>query len=74
MMHIYIYTYIFINIYINIYIYINSSSMRKVLYALSAEQHSSFLRRCFINSLCDSEFHIHGVICMIVRHKENVLC
>ena len=26
-----------------------------------------------INSLCDSEFHIHGVICMIVRHKENVL-
>ena len=22
-------------------------------------------------SLCDSEFHIHGVICMIVRHKEN---
>ena len=25
------------------------------------------------NSSCDSEFHIHGVICMIVRHKENVL-
>ena len=24
-----------------------------------------------INSSCDSEFHIHGVICMIVRHKEN---
>ena len=22
-------------------------------------------------SLCDSEFHIHGVICMIVRHREN---
>ena len=27
-----------------------------------------FLRRCLINSLCDSEFHIHGVICMIVRY------
>ena len=26
-----------------------------------------------LNSLCDSEFQIHGVICMIVRHKENVL-
>ena len=35
--------------------------------------HSGFLRRCLINSLCDSEFHINGVICMIVRHKENAL-
>ena len=35
--------------------------------------YSSFWRRCLINSSCDSEFHIHGVICMIVRHKENVL-
>ena len=26
-----------------------------------------------INSVCDLEFHIHRVICMIVRHKENVL-
>ena len=25
-----------------------------------------------MNSLCESEFHIHGVICMIVRHKENI--
>ena len=31
-----------------------------------------FLHRCLINSLRDSEFHIDGVICMIVRHKENV--
>ena len=44
-----------------------------MLDALNAGQHSSFLRRCLINSSCDSEFHIHGVICMIVRHKENVL-
>ena len=42
-----------------------------MLYALNAEQHSSFLRRCLINSLCDSEIHIHGVICMIVIHREN---
>ena len=35
--------------------------------------YSSFWRIWLINSLCDSEFHIHGVICMIVRHKENVL-
>ena len=25
-----------------------------------------------LDSLCDSESHIPGVICMIVRHKENV--
>ena len=25
------------------------------------------------NSLRYSEFHMHGVICMIVRHRENVL-
>ena len=47
--------------------------LEKVLYALNAEQHSSFWRRCLINSSFDSEFHIHGVICMIVRHKENIL-
>ena len=47
--------------------------LEKVLYALNAEQHSSFWRRYLINSLCDSEFHIHGVICIFVRHKENVL-
>ena len=35
--------------------------------------HSSFSRICLINSSCDSEFHIHGVICMIVKHIENVL-
>ena len=35
--------------------------------------YSNFLRRCLFNSSCESEFHIHGVICMIVRHKENVL-
>ena len=65
MFHIYTYNVIYI------YIFINFSSIRKS--ALNAEQHSSFLRRCLINSLCDSEFHIHGVICMIVRHRENVL-
>ena len=42
--------------------------LEKLLYALNAEQHSRFVRRCLNNSLCDSEFHIHGVICMIVRH------
>ena len=54
------------------YFYI-SVQLEKVLYALNAEQHISFSCRCLINSSCDSEFHIHCVICMIVRHKENVL-
>ena len=35
--------------------------------------YATFRRRCFINSLCDSEIHILGVIYMIVRHKENIL-
>ena len=34
--------------------------------------YTSLWRRRLINSLCDSEFHMHGVICMIVRHKENL--
>ena len=59
-------------IYIYMYFWI-TVQLEKVLYALNAEQHSSFWRRCLINSSCDSEFHIHGVTCMIVRHKENVL-
>ena len=33
---------------------------------------AGLLRRCMPNSLYVSEFHIHSVICMIVRHKENV--
>ena len=50
--------------------------LEKVLYALNAEQHSSFLRRCLFNSSCDSEFHIHGVIRMIfkVQHlKKDII-
>ena len=58
--------------YVYMYFYV-PVQLDKVLYALNAEQHSCFLRRCLINSSCDSELHIHGVICMIVRHKENVL-
>ena len=68
-----IYIYIYIYIYVYIFFYFIPVQLEKVLYALSAEQHGSFLRRCLLNSSCDSEFHIHGVICMIVRHKENVL-
>ena len=68
------------NIYIYIYIYDSKSldvvqslyfgsKMPSSLYII----YSNFLRRCLFISSCDSEFHIHGVICMIVRHKENVL-
>ena len=58
-----------------IYIYFKIPvQLDKVLYALNAQQHSSFWRRCLFNSSCDSEFHIHGVICMIVRHNKNALC
>ena len=59
-----------LTMYLYIYMYfLIPAQLEKVLYALNAEKHSNLLRTCLFNSSCDSEFHIHGAICMIVRHK-----